>query len=140
MKNITDLIVWFFIALLIILVIGNYVAKYNTKDNRILDQHNKEKTEHGKPINEMKVADSVIDIQRSVEANTGHPAVFPVELPKKIIEIFTQSNKLILDPFMGSGTTLRAAKDLNRKAIGIEIEEKYCEIAVQRLKQEVLAL
>ena len=73
--------------------------------------------------------------QWSSHKPNGHPAEKPAELIKWIAEI--SGGETILDPFMGSGTTLVAAKQLNRRAIGIEIEERYCEIAAKRLSQEV---
>ena len=71
--------------------------------------------------------------------NKKHPTQKPEKLLTWCIS-FCPNAQTILDPFMGSGTTLRAAKDLGRKAIGIEIEEKYVEIAIKRLRQEVLPL
>jgi site-specific DNA-methyltransferase (adenine-specific) len=70
----------------------------------------------------------------------GHPSPKPDRLMKWLIEGCCPETGSIIDPFMGSGTTLRAAKDLHRKAIGIEIEERYCEIAANRLRQNVLTL
>lgn len=67
-----------------------------------------------------------------------HPCPKPRPLMRKLIGQFTDAGETILDPFMGSGTTLRAAKDLGRKAIGIEISEEYCRVAVERLRQAVL--
>lgn len=69
-----------------------------------------------------------------------HPTQKPEWLMREWVQLFSRPDDLILDPFMGSGTTLRAAKDLGRRAIGIELEEKLCEIAAKRLDQEVLAL
>ena len=65
----------------------------------------------------------------------GHPTQKPLA-----VMTWCLSAQTILDPFLGSGTTLRASKDLGRKAIGIEIEERYCEIAAKRLSQEVFTL
>ena len=66
-----------------------------------------------------------------------HPTQKPVRLMRELVGLFSSPGQVVLDPFMGSGTTLVAAKKLGRKAIGIEIEEKYCEIAAKRLSQEV---
>ncbi|MFA5379307.1 MAG: site-specific DNA-methyltransferase [Dehalococcoidia bacterium] len=68
-----------------------------------------------------------------------HPCQKPIRLMRWCLSFFPDSIT-VLDPFMGSGTTLVAAKQLGRKAIGIEIEKKYCEIAIERLRQEVIPL
>ena len=70
--------------------------------------------------------------------NGQHPTEKPINLIRQFVSDFTDPGDLILDPFMGSGTTLRAAADLGRRAIGIEINEDYCRIAVERLRQGVL--
>ena len=74
------------------------------------------------------------------QAPDDHPSPKPEQVMRRLVEVVTTAGQTVLDPFMGSGTTLRAAKDLGRKAIGIELEERYCEIAAQRCAQEVLAL
>jgi DNA modification methylase len=81
----------------------------------------------------------VINRVELMKDGTEHPTQKPLKLMVWCLNFFPDAD-LILDPFMGSGTTLRAAKDLNRKAIGIELEEKYCEIAAKRMQQMVLEL
>lgn len=70
------------------------------------------------------------------KTRVGHPAPFPVELPRRCIKLFTFVDDLVLDPFLGSGSTLIACILTNRKGIGIEIDKNYCEIAKNRLLKE----
>jgi site-specific DNA-methyltransferase (adenine-specific) len=102
------------------------------------------KPERGFSLSEAELAwtnkDTVIRVFDANRSDTGrqHPTQKPIKLMSWCIQNFKSAT--VLDPFMGSGTTLVAAKQLHRKAIGIEIEERYVEIAVKRLGQGVLPL
>ena len=93
---------------------------------------------NGTPVNARRIHDSLVRVHRYPEPGQrayAHPAVMPIGLPRKILSFWPG---VVCDPFMGSGTTLRAAKDAGRQAIGIEVNERYCEIAAKRLAQETL--
>jgi site-specific DNA-methyltransferase (adenine-specific) len=79
-------------------------------------------------------------IQARRPDNDLHQSPKPVGLMEQLLHVVTDVGDLVLDPFMGSGSTLMAAKTLGRRALGIEVEERYCEIAATRLSQEVLPL
>ena len=76
----------------------------------------------------------------NAENGSPHPAPFPTDLPARCIQATTGPGDLVLDPFSGSGTTAYAAKMLGRRAIGIESDERWCEMAATRCSQEVLGL
>jgi site-specific DNA-methyltransferase (adenine-specific) len=72
------------------------------------------------------------------DQGTGHPTSKPLVMVSQFVRWFTKPAGTIFDPFAGSGTTLRAAKDEGRRAIGVELDERYCEMAARRLAQGVL--
>jgi site-specific DNA-methyltransferase (adenine-specific) len=125
---------------------GHYDLHFWAKTNAIPFTHNTWKSDleyialgwrekHHQPVSQELKNKAYIS---GIETGQLHPAQKPIELMSKYISVLTTEGQTILDPFMGSGTTLRAAKDLGRRSIGIEIEEKYCAIAVERLRQAVL--
>lgn len=75
---------------------------------------------------------------RDVRDKKIHPAVFPISLPKHFIKLFTHEGELILDPFAGIGSSLIAARDLNRNAVGFDLKKEYIDFATNRLSQSSL--
>lgn len=70
---------------------------------------------------------------RDIRDKKVHPATFPISLARKVIELFTHEGELVLDPFVGSGTTLVAASDTNRNAVGFDLSEEYIQLCGERL-------
>ena len=71
--------------------------------------------------------------RRDIRDKKAHPATFPISLARRVIELFTHEGELALDPFVGSGTTLLAAQDANRNAVGFDLQESYVRLADDRL-------
>jgi hypothetical protein len=76
--------------------------------------------------------------KRDIRDKSIHPAVFPIALPANCIRLFTHKGELVLDPFVGIGTTLIAAKDLERNAVGFDLKKEYIEFAKKRISQQTL--
>lgn len=81
---------------------------------------------------------SIWEIPPESAKKVGHPAPFPVELAKRVVQLYSYEQDVVLDPFMGSGTTCVAAKALNRHYVGYDVLEAYCSIARNRLTQVVV--
>jgi site-specific DNA-methyltransferase (adenine-specific) len=84
----------------------------------------------------MEWTNGVWNFMGESKKRVGHPAPFPIELPKRCIKLFSFVGDTVLDPFLGSGSTLLACLRTGRKGIGVEIDEKYCELARNRLLNE----
>jgi len=82
----------------------------------------------------------VLRVKNVPSGRRSHPVDKPMDLLRQLLKPTTKLNDRVLDPFMGGGSTIHAAKLEGRRAIGIELEEKYCEIAAERLRQESLPL
>lgn len=104
---------------------GDYKKEKNNKDNTISKE------------NFMEWTKSIWTMKAESAKRIGHPAPFPEELPYRLIQLYSFKNDIILDPFMGSGTTALASLKSGRKFIGYEIKEEYVKLSYDRLNLEM---
>ena len=135
-----------------ILIFGN--VKYNPQKNIGTKNHTKGYpgvcknenygfygfVDNADKLGKLKFPTSIIRFSKTHPSISKHRTEKPIDLMRWLIMTYSNKADTILDPFLGSGTTARACKDLGRKCIGIEISKEYCDIAVRRLGQEVLPL
>lgn len=107
----------------------------------------KDRRARGLPHESTLANDEFVDVTRDVwridaesATRVGHPAPFPVELPRRLIELYTYEGDLVLDPFLGSGSTLVAAVRSGRRGVGFDLDPAYVEVARQRVAAERAAL
>jgi site-specific DNA-methyltransferase (adenine-specific) len=96
------------------------------------------KNGHGKPVNETKVRQNIWAYAVGGGGDGKHPAPFPEALARDHILSWSNEGDIVLDPFNGSGTTTKMAREMGRRYIGIEVNPEYCEIAKERLRQQIL--
>lgn len=109
-------------------------AALRKKNGRVYRRHTRE----GWRVGHLKISDSVLRIhpEKGSEYRKHHPAVFPVALPLSLISSYTDPGDVVIDPFMGIGTTAIAAMKLGRRFIGVEKSRKYFKLAVERVRAE----
>ena len=104
----------------------------------------KDRKRNGLPFESTLANDEFVDVTRDVwridsesATKVGHPAPFPVELPRRLIDLYTYKNDIVLDPFAGSGTTLVAAARTGRIGVGYDLDADYVALAQRRLESEL---
>jgi len=113
--------------------VHEYILVFSKGDFK-LDKKDKEDTITKEQF--MEYTKSVWNMNTESARKIGHPAPFPVELPYRLIQLFSYKDDVILDPFIGSGTTAIATINSERNYIGFEISEKYCKLAEKRINEK----
>lgn len=120
-----------------------YAGMENWNDNTYYNEDGIKEVREKSKISDTKVHGNIFEYRIGSTQKTSkinHPAMFPIELAQDMVKTWSNENDLVLDPFVGSGTTCVVCKETNRNYIGIDIVKEYCDIANERLKIDAAKL